>query len=79
MTGRFEAPVIEVDERGLAWHRSSRCHPTTEPKCTEVALDGKIVRVRDAKSTQSGELHVSRTGWRALLRRLSAPLDSPEG
>ncbi|MDS0139239.1 DUF397 domain-containing protein [Amycolatopsis sp. CM201R] len=70
MNGRLGAPIIEVDERGITWHRSSRSHPTAKPECTEVALDGEIVRVRDSKSPRSGELHLSHTAWRGLVRRL---------
>jgi hypothetical protein len=78
MTGRLDAPIIEVDERGITWHRSSRSHPTTEPKCAEVALDGAIVRVRDSKSPRSGELHLSHTVWRGLVHLLSATAATPE-
>ncbi|WP_396135116.1 DUF397 domain-containing protein [Amycolatopsis sp. A133] len=72
MTGRFDAPIAEFDQHGIAWHRSSRSHPTTEPKCAEAALDGEIVRVRDSKSPRSGELQFSHGAWEHLTRRLSA-------
>ncbi|MFJ7219430.1 DUF397 domain-containing protein [Amycolatopsis sp. NPDC098790] len=72
MTGRLDAPAITVENRGISWLRSSRCHPTNDPKCTEVALTGTIIRVRDSKSLQAGELHVSRSSWAQFLRQLSA-------
>jgi hypothetical protein len=72
MTGRFNATITEVDQLGVAWCRSSRCHPTHDPKCTEVALDGKSVRVRDSKTPHTGELRMNHKSWIGLLRHLGA-------
>ncbi|WP_370967248.1 DUF397 domain-containing protein [Amycolatopsis sp. cg9] len=68
MTGRRNA---ETEQPGIAWRRSSRCSPTHDPKCVEVALDGEIVRVRDSKTPHSGELHLDRKIWTALVRHLT--------
>ncbi|MET8998105.1 DUF397 domain-containing protein [Amycolatopsis sp. NPDC004169] len=72
MTGRIVAPVIAVDAQGVGWHRSSRCSPTGNPQCVEVALTRRVVRVRDSKSLQAGELRISRSGWSLFVGHLGA-------
>ncbi|MEU4253506.1 DUF397 domain-containing protein [Amycolatopsis sp. NPDC026612] len=71
MCERFVAPAIAPDGRGLRWLRTSKCSPTSDPKCLEVAFAEKIVRVRDSKSPRGGELRISRAGWTVFVCQLS--------
>ncbi|WP_290055945.1 DUF397 domain-containing protein [Amycolatopsis solani] len=70
MTGRSNSINVEAEQLGLVWHRSSRCSPTHDPKCVEVAFDGEIVRIRDSKTPHSGELHLNHQSWTAFVRHL---------
>lgn len=76
MTGRFDAPIAEVDAMGVTWRRSSRCHPTHDPKCTEVALDDEVVRIRDSKTPWTGDLRMNKEGWKGLVRHLAEPAET---
>ena len=70
MTGRFGAPVVEMDRNGLVWHRSSRCNPDRHPTCVEAAFEGHAVYVRDSKASTHGELCLRVDTWSGFLRSL---------
>jgi hypothetical protein len=70
MNGRFYAPIVEIDHRGISWHRSTRCHPDRHPDCVEAAYDGRLVRIRDSKAPSEGELQLSQDTWHSFLHRV---------
>jgi hypothetical protein len=76
MNGRFNAPIAEIDHRGLSWHRSGRCHPDRHPDCVEAAYDGQAVRLRDSKAPSEGELRLPRDAWRDFLHLLTGAATS---
>lgn len=59
---------MAADDR--VWRKSTYSAQQTD--CVEVAPTPGATGVRDSKNLARGELHVSRTAWRAFIRELTA-------
>jgi hypothetical protein len=54
----------------LTWHTSS--YSGGSNACVEVASDQFLTYLRDTKNRSDGVLTVDRSGWSALLRRVTS-------
>jgi len=54
---------VRVPSRDLLWLRSSRC---ADRACVEVATDGELIYLRDAKAPEQAVLCLTRAGWEAF-------------
>lgn len=59
---------MAADQR--AWRKSS--YSAQHSNCVEVAPTPRVTAIRDSKDRMGGELHLSRTAWRAFIRELTA-------
>ncbi|HEY3687428.1 MAG TPA: DUF397 domain-containing protein [Streptosporangiaceae bacterium] len=55
-----------------AWRTSTYSSSESTHECVEVGIGPGAVGVRDTKSRERGHLTVSRTAWRAFVRRVTA-------
>lgn len=54
-----------------AWRKSSYSGGHEQSDCVEVGLGPGVVGIRDTKDRLAGQLTVSRTAWRAFVRRVN--------
>jgi hypothetical protein len=62
--------VVEIDNNGLIWVKSSTSANGTNEDCLELAGTGHTVLVRDSRDRSGPRLSYPLASWKVLLTRL---------
>ncbi len=70
MGERKAATVVEVDQSGLAWRKSSASSGASE-SCVEFAMSSTSVLIRNSRDRRGERIVVADAAWRLLVRTAS--------
>lgn len=67
MTGRSAPHVVEVDQSGLRWIKSSASEGGSD-NCVEIAQSGDLVLVRNSRDRSGPRLSIPLGNWIEFIR-----------